>query len=317
MFIDRVKTLVRGGNGGNGCASFYSDKMTRYKRPDGGNGGDGGNVILRASRNVYTLLDFKYRQEFIASSGKHGSSKRKRGRDGEDVVILVPIGTQIFEETSQCLLEDLDSDNKEVVVVKGGRGGCGNHVRKEAHPGQQGERRALVLDLKLIADVGVIGFPNAGKSTLISKLSSARPRIAAYPFTTKEPVLGVVNRGDDNFTIVDIPGLIEGAHQGRGLGDKFLRHVERTKILVHLIDMSGIDGRDPLGGYEILNRELAFYSKEVAKKVQILVANKMDLESAGENLKRFRSKIKNNIIEISAKENINLNILTDEILKRL
>jgi len=215
------------------------------------------------------------------------------------------------------LLEDLDSDNKEVVVVKGGRGGCGNHVRKEAHPGQQGERRALVLDLKLIADVGVIGFPNAGKSTLISKLSSARPRIAAYPFTTKEPVLGVVNREDDNFTIVDIPGLIEGAHQGRGLGDKFLRHVERTKILVHLIDMSGIDGRDPLGGYEVLNRELALYSKEVAKKIQILVANKMDLESAGENLKRFRNKIKNNIIEISAKENINLNILTDEILKRL
>ncbi|MBL7197913.1 MAG: GTPase ObgE [Candidatus Omnitrophica bacterium] len=317
MFIDRVKIIVKGGTGGNGCASFYSDKMTRYKKPDGGNGGDGGGVILRASRNVFTLLDFKYRHEFVASNGKHGSSKKKKGKNGEDVVVLVPLGTQVADEASSCLLEDLKFDNQEVVVVKGGRGGCGNHVRKEALPGQPGEIRSIVLDLKLIADVGIVGFPNAGKSTLISQISSARPRVASYPFTTKDPVLGVVNTEDISFTIVDIPGLIEGAHRGKGLGDKFLRHVERTRILVHLIDMAGIDGRDPLEDYEVLNKELEFYSKDIAKKPQILVANKIDLEQAKKNLIKFRSKFKKNIIEISAKEKINTDRLINEINKRL
>ena len=317
MFIDRAKILVRGGTGGKGCASFYSDRLTRYKRPDGGNGGDGGSVIIKSSRNVFTLLDFKYRREFIAGNGKHGSSKGKRGKDGKDIIILVPAGTQIIDESTGCLLEDLNRENKELVIVRGGRGGCGNYARKEAFPGKEGETRTVILDLKLIADVGIIGFPNAGKSTLISQISSARPRIAAYPFTTKEPGLGVVNVDDDTFTIVDIPGLIEGAHGGRGLGDQFLRHVERTRILVHLIDMAGMDGRDPLDDLEVLNKELELYSKEVVRKQQILVANKIDLESAKENLERFKSKFKKNIIEISAKENINLDILKNEINKKL
>ncbi|MDD5006061.1 MAG: GTPase ObgE [Candidatus Omnitrophica bacterium] len=322
MFIDRVKILVKGGAGGNGCSSFYSDKMSRNKIPDGGNGGDGGNVIFKASRNVFTLLDFKYRHEFAAASGKHGSGNNKRGKNGEDIVILIPLGTQVIDETSGYLLEDLNLEGKEVVVAKGGRGGCGNHTKREAQPGHLGEARDIILDLKLIADVGIIGFPNAGKSTLISQISSARPRIASYPFTTKDPVLGVVNTeegkfSDDSFTIVDIPGLIEGAHQGRGLGDKFLRHVERTKVLIHLIDMAGTENRDPLSDYEILNKELGLYSKEILKKPQILVANKMDLEPAKDNLKRFKRKFKNKIIDISAKEKNNLDILIDEISKKL
>ncbi|MFC1709149.1 Obg family GTPase CgtA [Candidatus Omnitrophota bacterium] len=317
MFIDRVKITVRGGKGGNGCTSFYSDKMTRYKRPDGGDGGVGGSVIFKASRNVFTLLDFKYRPEFIASGGKHGSSSRKKGKNGEDVIVLVPLGTQVIESPSNCLLEDFKFDNQEVTIAKGGRGGSGNHARKEALSGQLGEARDIVLDLKLIADVGILGFPNAGKSTLISQISSAKPKVASYPFTTKEPVLGVINIDDSNITLVDIPGLIQGAHDGRGLGDKFLRHVERTRILIHLIDMAGIDGRDPLEDFEVLNKELSFYSKEVAKKSQILVANKMDLEQAKENIKRFKAKFKKRVIEISAKENINLDRLKDEIHKKL
>jgi GTP-binding protein len=318
MFIDNIKILVRGGSGGDGCASFYSDRTTRYKRPDGGDGGDGGDVILKASRNVYTLLDFKYRHEFVASDGKHGSGNTRKGKDGVDNVILAPLGTQIFDENSKYLLDDLRSEGQEIIVAKGGRGGRGNHITKRnAFPGQPGEARSIVLDLKVIADVGIVGFPNAGKSTLISHLSSAKPRIASYPFTTKDPVLGVVNKDDSGFTIVDIPGLIEGAHQGRGLGDKFLRHVERTKILVHLIDMAGIDGRDPLHDYEAINKELSFYSKDVSKKPQIIVANKIDLDKAKDNLARFKKKFRRKIIGISAKEIINLESLIDEIFKKL
>ncbi|MDD5618403.1 MAG: GTPase ObgE [Candidatus Omnitrophica bacterium] len=317
MFIDRVKTVVKGGTGGDGCRSFYSDKLSPNKRPDGGNGGKGGSVILKASRNVYTLLDFKYRHEFKAPDGRHGSGNTRRGKEGTDVVILVPVGTQIFDEPSGCLLEDLDVDGREIIIARGGKGGWGNYERRTATQGKPGEAKTIVLDLKLIADVGIIGFPNAGKSTLISKISSARPQIAAYPFTTKEPNLGVVEAGDASFTIVDIPGLIEGAHTGKGLGDKFLRHVERTKVLVHIIDMAGVDARDPLKDYEILNKELAFYSREILNKPQILVANKIDLEPAKENLKRFKSKFKKRIVEISAKENINLDILTKQIYEKL
>lgn len=318
MFIDRANIIVKGGKGGSGCKSFYSDKMTRYGKPDGGDGGDGGSVILKVSRNVFTLLDFQYRHEFTAGNGKHGSSKKKKGKNGEDIYILVPCGTQLIDKVSGCLIEDLSTDGQEVVVAVGGKGGWGNfRTRKERFEGKKGETRSLVLDLKLIADVGIIGFPNAGKSTLISQISSARPRIAAYPFTTKEPILGVVNSNDCIFTVVDIPGLIEGAHLGKGLGDKFLRHIERTKVLMHIIDMAGVDTRDPLDDFVILNRELKFYSKALTEKPQILVANKIDLESAKENLKRFKNKFKENIIEISAKEKINLDTLINEVKKEL
>lgn len=318
MFIDKAKIVVRAGNGGNGCTSFYSDKRTRYEKPDGGDGGDGGNVIVRASQHVFTLLDLQYRHEFKAASGKHGSGNNRKGKRGEDKIILVPVGTQIIEEASGCLLEDVSADNQEVIIAKGGHGGWGNcRTRKEGYAGKAGEVKTILFDLKLIADVGIVGFPNAGKSTLISQISSARPKIASYPFTTKEPFLGVVTKKEFSFSIVDIPGLIEGAHRGRGLGDKFLRHVERTKILVHLVDMAGVDARDPLSDFEVLNRELAFYSKEVAKKPQIVVANKIDLAPAKENMKRFKRKFGRKIFAISAKEKTNLNTLIDEIIKTL
>ena len=317
MFIDKVNIIVKAGNGGNGCTSLYRDTITRYGRPDGGDGGNGGNVIVKASRNVYTLLDFKFRQEFIAKNGRHGSGKLKKGKDADDIVLLVPIGTQVIEKPTGCLLDDLTIEDQEVVVVYGGKGGRGNHTKKEALPGEVGQSRQIILDLKLIADVGIIGFPNAGKSTLISAISRAKPKIAPYPFTTKEPVLGVVAAGDATFTIADIPGLIEGAHSGRGLGIDFLRHVERTRLLVHLIDMAAQDTRDPVLDFHSLNKELELYSKDVALKPQIIVANKMDCESAKDNLLRFKQEIKNKVIEISAKEKTNLNSLIHEITEEL
>jgi len=318
MFIDKAKVVVKAGNGGNGCSSMYRDKLNRLGWPDGGDGGDGGDVIARASRNVFTLLDLQYRHEFKAGHGKHGSGNQRTGKRGDDAVILVPLGTQVIEATSGSLLEDLSSDNQEIVVAKGGRGGWGSHrTKKEGYSGRPGETKTIIFDLKLIADVGIIGFPNAGKSTLISSISSAHPKIASYPFTTKEPSLGVVSRQEESFTIVDIPGLIAGAHEGKGLGDKFLRHVERTKILVHLIDMAGVDCRDPLDDFDVLNKELLFYSKEVASKPQIIVANKTDLEPAKENSKRFKEKFHKRAIAISAKDGTNTQRLIDEIFKTL
>jgi len=317
MFIDRVKIIVKAGNGGMGCNSLYTDKYTRYGIPDGGDGGKGADIILKASRNVYTLVDFQYHHEFIAPNGRHGSSNTKRGAAGKDWVVQVPLGTLVVDEKTNCLLEDMCKDGQELVVAKGGDGGKGNRTKKDATPGKKGEYKTLILDLKLIADVGIVGFPNAGKSTLITGVSSARPKIAAYPFTTIDPILGVVRKDDFTFTIVDIPGLIEGAHQGRGLGDQFLRHVERTKILVHIVDMAGVDTRDPLEDYVALNNELELYGKGVMDKVQVLVANKMDLDVAKDNLKRFKKKFKKKIIPISAKEKENLDALIDEIAKIL
>lgn len=318
MFIDKARIIVRAGNGGNGCTSLYRDMLTRYGRPDGGDGGDGGDIIIKASPHVFTLLDLHYNHEVKATGGQHGTSKKKKGKRGQDKIILVPAGTQIFDEASGSLLEDLSTNGQQIIAAKGGKGGWGNHrTRREGYPGRPGEKKILLFDLKLIADVGIVGFPNAGKSTLISQISSARPKIAAYPFTTKEPALGVVSKGEYSFTVVDIPGLIEGAHQGKGLGDKFLRHVERTKVLVHLIDMAGVDTRDPLSDYETLNKELIFYSNDIAKKPQLVVANKIDLEQAKVNVKRFKAKFKKKPLVISAKEGVGLDVLVDEIIKML
>jgi len=317
MFIDRADIVIKAGNGGNGCTSFYRDTIRRYGKPDGGDGGDGGNIIIRASRNVFTLLDFKYRHEFIAEDGHHGSGKVKKGRNGRDIVLLVPVGTQIIDKSSGCILDDLTKDGQEVVAACGGKGGRGNHTKKQAQPGEIGESRQLILDLKLIADVGIIGFPNAGKSTLVSAISRAKPKIAPYPFTTKEPVLGVVVKDDTAFTVADIPGLVEGAHRGKGLGDRFLRHIERTKLLLHLVDIAAQDLRDPVEDFYLLNKELELYSKEISQKPQLVVANKIDCLSAKANLLRFRQKVKTKVIEISAKEKINLDYLIDEIRKRL
>lgn len=317
MFIDNAKIYVRSGNGGKGCRSFYRDKYTRYGIPDGGDGGKGADVIIKADRNLRTLLDFKYNRHFRGANGSHASSKNKKGKDAPSLIIRVPCGTIIKDIKTDCILRSLDKDQEQVIVVLGGSGGRGNHHGNEVSDPQTGEEKDLLLDLRLIADVGVIGFPNAGKSTLISHISNAHPKIAAYPFTTKFPVLGVVGKADNAFVIADIPGLIEGSSRGRGLGDKFLRHIERTRVLIHLIDMAGSEARDPLADYRIINEELKNYSNDVYKKPQIIVANKMDLESAGANIKKFKRAVKKEIYPISALNKQGLEELIEAIRKKL
>jgi GTP-binding protein len=317
VFIDQAKIYVKGGDGGKGCNSFYRDKYTRFGIPNGGDGGKGSDIIIRADRNLYTLLDFKYNRHFYGQHGGHGSSNNKKGRNASDIIIRVPLGTTVRDVKTGCILRDLDKDQQDFIVVKGGKGGIGNKRRDEATLGERGEEKELVFDLKLIADVGIVGFPNAGKSTLISNISNAHPKIAPYPFTTKSPVLGLVKAPDKNFILADIPGLIEGSSYGKGLGDKFLRHIERTKILIHLIDMSGFEGRDPLADYKAINIELKNYSKEVAKKAQFIAANKMDLETADSNLKRFRKSVKKKVYPISALQKQGLEELIEAVSKRL
>jgi len=314
MFIDTAKIQVKAGDGGNGCRSFFRDNRVEHGKPNGGDGGDGGSVVLRSDKSITTLLDFQFQRHFKAENGKHGSSNNKYGARGADCVIRVPVGTVVTDVATDCLIRDLDTHGLEVIVARGGKGGRGNSKNRDAVPGEAGEERELSLNLKLIADVGIIGFPNAGKSTLISKLSNATPKIANYPFTTKAPILGVVRVDDEySFVIADIPGLIEGAHEGKGLGDKFLKHVERTKLLVHLIDMAGVDGRLPYEDYLTINSELKAFSSELKKKGQIVVANKMDLPQAKENLKSFKKHFKRKVVEISALHGQGLEDLIEEI----
>jgi len=317
VFIDSAKIYVKAGDGGRGCSSHYRDKYSRRAVPNGGDGGKGSDIVFAADRNLYTLLDFKYNQHFRGRHGAHGSGNNKKGRDAEDVVALVPPGTVIKDARTGCVLRDLDKDGQMCVIAQGGKGGLGNQHKRDATPGEPGEEKEILLDLKVIAEVGLVGFPNAGKSTLIAHISNAHPKIAAYPFTTKSPVLGVVRLHDKTFVIADIPGLIEGSSHGRGLGDKFLRHVERTKILVHLIDMAGFEGRDPLEDYRIINAELKHYSKDVVKKPQIIAANKMDLEGAKENLVRFKKVVKKKVYPISALERQGLEELIAAVAKRV
>lgn len=317
MFIDSAKIYVQGGNGGKGCRCFYRDKYTRYDVPDGGDGGNGGDVVFRADRNFSTLLDFQYNRHFRAENGGHGSGKNKKGRNGVNLIVEVPCGTQIKDLKTGCILRSLDKDGQEAVIALGGKGGRGNQHGHEVADPQPGEEKEILLDLKLIADAGVVGFPNAGKSTLISVISNAHPKIAAYPFTTKFPVLGVVGKGGESFIIADIPGLIEGSSSGRGMGDRFLRHIERTKILVHMVDMAGSEGRDPVSDYQTINTELKNYSREVSKKPQVIVANKMDLEPARKNLIRFKKEIKKPVYPLSALNKEGLEELIEAIRKKI
>ncbi len=317
MFIDTAKIYVKGGDGGRGCRSFYRDKYTRGGIPDGGNGGKGADIIVAADRNLHTLLDLQYNRHFVGRHGAHGSGKNQKGKDSVDVIIRVPVGTQIRDSGTACILRDLDHDKDQVIVAKGGIGGVGNTHRREPTPGRPGEEKEIILDLKLIADVGVVGYPNAGKSTLITQVSNAHSKIAAYPFTTKAPVLGVVRREGKPFVIADIPGLIEGSAGGRGLGDKFLRHVERTKVLLHMVDMSAGEGRDPVRDYKTINSELKQYGRDLFKKPQILAANKMDLDAAQEQLARFRKSVKKKIYPISALTKLGLEELIEAVGKKL
>lgn len=318
MFVDTAKIEVKAGHGGDGCSSLYKDRYSRYAVMNGGPGGNGGNVVIRANENIHTLLDFQYRRHFKADKGENGSSNNKNGKTGKDCVIEVPVGTIVKDFEKGHVLRDLTASGESFIVAKGGRGGRGNASKKPATKGEPGEEKILQLELKLIADCGLLGFPNAGKSSLISFISKAKPKIAAYPFTTKEPVLGIVEYNPDrHFKIADIPGLIEGAHEGKGLGHKFLRHIDRTKLLVHIIDMAGVDCRDPVEDYKILNNELKQYGAGAEKKPQILVANKMDLPAAEENLKVFKEKVKKDIIPISAKTGDGTKELVEIIVKRL
>src|ERR1700741_34438 len=278
MFIDRAKIHVQGGDGGNGVTAFRREKFVPRGGPSGGDGGRGGDVIVLADSSLNTLLHLRYNPQHTAQRGLHGEGSNRSGRNGEDTVIRVPVGTQIFDATTGDLLHDLSYDGDRWLAARGGRGGFGNahfatstnRAPRYHQSGSKGEELDLQLELKLLADVGLVGFPNAGKSTFISTVSAARPKIADYPFTTLEPHLGVVDLGDfRTFVIADIPGLIEGAHEGHGLGDRFLRHVERTTFLLHLVDVSS-SGRDPAGDYEIINRELAAYDSQLGAREQIV-----------------------------------------------
>lgn len=292
-FIDQVKIYVKAGDGGRGCVSFRREKYVPRGGPNGGDGGRGGHIIFRASKNINTLLDVKYQQQYRAERGQHGMGKEMHGRNGEDLVIPVPLGTLIKDASSEELFVDLTVERQQFIAAKGGRGGLGNaHFKSPtrqsprfAQPGEPGEERTLFLELKLLADVGLIGLPNAGKSTLISTLSSARPKIADYPFTTLTPVLGVVKyRSFKSFVIADIPGLIEGAHKGTGLGFQFLRHVERTSVLLHLVDISDVSEGEPPDNLEKINRELELYSPELTKKPQAVAGTKLDIKGEGKKL---------------------------------
>src|SRR4051794_16032500 len=265
MFIDRTKIRVQGGHGGNGVTAFRREKFVPRGGPSGGDGGRGGDVWIVADSSLNTLLHLRYNPEHIAARGLHGEGSNRSGREGADAIVRVPVGTQIFETETGELIKDLTEDGARLLVAKGGRGGFGNahfatstnRAPRYHQEGSEGEKYELQLELKLLADVGLVGFPNAGKSTLISTISAAKPKIADYPFTTLEPHLGVVDLGDFRaFVVADIPGLIEGAHRGAGLGMRFLRHVERTKLLLHLVDVSSLAGRDPVNDYETINREL-------------------------------------------------------------
>lgn len=289
MFIDEVKIKVKAGDGGRGAVAFRREKFVPRGGPSGGDGGDGGNIWLEADENLTTLLDYRYRKEFKAPKGEHGSGRDRNGRKGEDVVLKVPVGTVVKDLETGEVLHDLRAHGERVLVAKGGRGGLGNmnfatstrQAPTFAQPGTPGAEHAFKLELRLLADVGLVGFPNAGKSTLISRLSAARPKIANYPFTTLAPNLGVVGyREERSFVLADIPGLIEGAHAGQGLGHRFLRHIERCRVLVHLVDCSPEEGRDPVTDFDTINRELALYKPHLAQKRQIVAATKLDIPEA-------------------------------------
>ena len=301
MFLDRVKIKVKAGNGGDGVTAFRREKFIPRGGPSGGDGGVGGSVWMEATEGLNTLLHLRFNPEHKAERGRHGEGSNRSGKDGEDAIVRVPVGTQVFDPETNELLFDFTEAGQRYIAAKGGKGGWGNshfatptrRAPKYHYTGRPGGERELQLELKLIADVGLVGFPNAGKSTLISVISAAKPKIADYPFTTLEPNLGVVDMGDfRTFVVADIPGLIEGASTGAGLGDRFLRHVERTKLILHLVDVSSISGRDCISDYEIINRELTNYDANLGARPQIVVATKIDALDEPERLTELKKRAK-------------------------
>ncbi len=302
MFVDEAVIRIRAGKGGNGCVAFRREKFVPRGGPAGGDGGDGGSVVLRSTKRINTLTKFRFQPEQKAENGRHGEGSNCTGRTGRDLVVEVPAGTLVYDAGTSELLRDFDGPDQEFLAAQGGRGGRGNvHFKSStnraprfAEEGTEGQSATLSLQLKLLADVGLVGFPNAGKSTLIARISSARPKIAEYPFTTLQPNLGVVDLGDfDSFLVADIPGLIEGAHEGHGLGDRFLRHIERTKILVHLVDLSDVAGTDSVRDFEVIVHELSSFSAALADKPCIVAGTKLDAVQARTRLDALRRHCRN------------------------
>ena len=327
-FVDRAKIVIKSGDGGDGCSSFHREKFVQRGGPDGGDGGNGGNVVLYADAGMNTLLDFKFARFYRAQNGESGRSKLQRGKNGDDLVIKVPVGTIVKDISSGKIIADMNVSGKTRIVLHGGRGGKGNarfatptkQSPKFSQPGQKTLEHEIELELKTIADVGLIGLPNVGKSTILSVLTNAKPKIANYHFTTLTPNLGVVKRYDSSFVLADIPGLIEGAADGAGLGHDFLRHIERTRMLVHVLDISGSEGRNPVDDYRRINSELEKYSKRLAQLPQIIAANKMDITGADENLELIKKEIENDgvkVFPVSAATVKGFDTLLDEIIKTL
>ena len=315
MFIDEVKIEVIAGNGGDGCTAFRREKYIAMGGPFGGDGGRGSDIIFKVDTGLHTLIDLRYMKKIKGKKGENGTGKNMNGKDAEDIIIKVPQGTVVSDYESNLVIADLKDKNSEFIVAKGGRGGYGNtHFKTLANPapnfsenGEPGEERTLKIELKLLADVGLVGLPSVGKSTILSKVSKAKPKIADYHFTTLFPNLGVVKTKDNrSFVMADLPGLIEGASIGAGLGDKFLRHIERTKVIAHVVDMSGIEGRNPYEDFVLINKELENFSKKLIKKPMIVIANKMDMPNSEANLKEFTKKVKLDIYPIKAIEDIGL-----------
>ena len=322
MFVDEVELRVEAGNGGDGCTAFRREKYIAMGGPYGGNGGHGSDIIFKVDEGLHTLLDLRYQKIIKGKKGENGRGKNQHGKGAEALIVRVPLGTVVTDLDTGFVIADLSHKNQEEIIAKGGRGGRGNMAFKTqtntapdySENGEEGEKKNLKVEVKMLADVGLVGLPSVGKSTIISCISASHPKIAAYHFTTLSPNLGVTRSSDGrSFVVADLPGLIEGAHEGEGLGDKFLRHIERTKVIAHVVDMSGIEGRNPYEDYLLINKELEEYNEKLIKKPMIVIANKMDIESAKENLIEFKKKVKCEIFEVSAASNQGL----QEVVNRL
>lgn len=329
MFVDKAKISVKAGDGGNGCCSFRREKYIPQGGPNGGDGGRGGNIILRTSENEQSLVDMVFNRHYQAKSGENGRGKDQYGKKGDDIIIPVPIGTIVRDLESCEVIVDLDSPGMDFIVAAGGNGGRGNmhfatstnRAPRHCTPGQPGEERRIELELKTIADVGLVGFPNAGKSTLLRAVSRARPKVAPYPFTTLHPIVGIVEYPDyHKLSVADIPGLIDGAHNNVGLGHAFLKHIERTHVLVYVLDTAGVDGRNPWEDFNHLQNELELYMKGLSKRPAIIVANKMDLPESSENLAKLQKELCSNPVEIiplSAEKSENIATLLEALRKKV
>ncbi len=322
MFVDEVEIKVEAGNGGDGCTAFRREKYVPMGGPYGGNGGNGADIIFKVDEGLHTLLDLRYQKTLKGAKGENGRGKNQHGAKAANLIVKVPLGTVVTDLDTGLIIADLSHKDQSEVIAKGGRGGRGNTAFKTqtntapdySEKGEEGEKKTLKVEVKMLADVGLVGLPSVGKSTIISCVSKSKPKIAAYHFTTLNPNLGVVKASNNqSFVMADLPGLIEGASQGEGLGDKFLRHIERTKVIAHVIDMSASEGRDPYEDYQLINKELEKFNPKLLKKPQIIIANKMDLPGAQEQLAKFKEKVTTEIFEVSAATNKGLQPVIDKL----